>query len=61
MIDPVRIGIAGTGFAARFHLDNFPQAGAQVVGVTSSRAESRDSFAAKHGLRSFASVAEMLP
>jgi len=32
-----------------------------VVAVTSSRAESRDGFAEKHGLRSFASVAEMLP
>jgi predicted dehydrogenase len=61
MIDPIRIGIAGTGFAARFHLENFPQGSAQVVGVTSSRAESRDGFAAKHGLRSFASVADMLP
>jgi predicted dehydrogenase len=61
MIDPIRIGIAGTGFAARFHLENFPQSGAQVVGVTSARAESRDAFAAKHGLRSFASVGEMLP
>src|SRR6266446_6934551 len=61
MIDPIRIGIAGTGFAARFHLENFPQSGAQVVGVTSARSESRDQFATKHGLRSFASVAEMLP
>src|SRR6266566_56220 len=61
MIDSIRIGIAGTGFAARFHLENFPQSGAQVVGVTSARPQSRDQFAAKHGLRSFASVAEMLP
>ena len=61
MIDPIRIGIAGTGFAARFHLENFPQTGAQVVAVTSARPESRDQFAAKHSLRSFPSVAEMLP
>src|SRR6266850_6075301 len=61
MIDPIRIGIAGTGFAGRFHLENFPQSGAQVVGVTSARPESREHFAVKHGLRSFASVAEMLP
>jgi predicted dehydrogenase len=57
----MRIGIAGAGFAARFHLENFPESGAEVVGVTSARAESRDAFAAAHGLRSFASVAEMLP
>jgi predicted dehydrogenase len=61
MIDPIRIGIAGTGFAARFHLENYPEGGAQVLAVTSPRAESRDAFAAKHGLRAFASVAEMLP
>jgi predicted dehydrogenase len=57
----VRIGIAGAGFAARFHLENFPESGVEVVGVTSARPESRDAFAAAHGLRAFASVAEMLP
>src|SRR3981081_811047 len=61
MNNKIRIGIAGTGFAARFHLENFPENGAQVIGVLSRRAESRDAFAATHGLRSFASVAEMLP
>jgi len=57
----LRIGIAGAGFAARFHLENYPESGVEVVGITSARAESRDAFAAAHGLRSFASVAEMLP
>jgi predicted dehydrogenase len=57
----LRIGIAGAGFAARFHLENFPASGVEVVGVTSARAESRDAFAAAHNLRPFASVAEMLP
>src|SRR2546425_11541966 len=61
MVNPIRIGIAGTGFAGRFHLENFPETGAEVVGVTSARAESRDAFASKYGIRSFASVAEMLP
>src|SRR5439155_26935977 len=61
MVNPIRIGIAGTGFAGRFHLENFTETGAPVVGVTSARTESRDAFASKHGIRSFASVAEMLP
>src|SRR6476620_1226149 len=61
MVNHIRIGIAGTGFAGRFHLENFPETGAEVVGVTSTRPESRDAFALKHGVRSFASVAEMLP
>src|SRR5260370_27810817 len=61
MVNPIRIGIAGTGFAGRFHLENFADTGAQVVGATSARTESRDAFASKYGIRSFSSVAEMLP
>lgn len=56
-----KIGIAGAGFAARFHLENFPQSSVEVVGVTSARAESREEFAARHKLRAFRSVEEMLP
>ncbi|HZT30464.1 MAG TPA: Gfo/Idh/MocA family oxidoreductase [Bryobacteraceae bacterium] len=61
MMSPIRIGIAGAGFAARFHLENLPESGVAVVGVTSARAESRETFAAQHGLRVFRSVEEMLP
>jgi len=61
MVNQIRIGIAGTGFAGRFHLENFPETGAQVVGVTSARKESREAFASKYGVRSFDSVAAMLP
>src|SRR5579864_7484366 len=57
----LKLGIAGAGFAARFHLENLPEAGVEVVGVTSARVESREAFAAKHKLRMFASVEEMLP
>src|SRR5579872_2063488 len=57
----LRLGIAGAGFAARFHLENLPEAGVEVIGVTSARAETREAFAAKHKLRAFASVEEMLP
>ncbi|MBI3470915.1 MAG: Gfo/Idh/MocA family oxidoreductase [Candidatus Solibacter usitatus] len=60
-METVRIGLAGAGFAARFHFDNFPESGVEVVGVTSARGESRDRFAAERGLRAFASVEEMLP
>jgi predicted dehydrogenase len=55
------VGIAGAGFAARFHYDNYPEGAARVVGVTSARAESREAFARERGLRAFASVEEMLP
>jgi predicted dehydrogenase len=58
---PLRVGIAGTGFAARFHLENYAATGGEVVAVTSARPESRGAFAAKHGLTAFDSVAAMLP
>jgi predicted dehydrogenase len=61
MVKPIRIGIAGTGFAGRFHLENYPESGVEVIGATSARPGSRDAFAAKHGIRAFASVEEMLP
>ena len=61
MAQPLRVGIAGAGFAARFHFENFPDSGVEVTAVTSVRPESRDAFGAKHGLRVFPSVEEMLP
>ena len=60
MLQTCRLGIAGVGFAGSFHLENMPP-GVEIAGVTSARPESRDAFAAKHGLRTYASVAEMLP
>jgi hypothetical protein len=60
-INQLRVGIAGSGFAGKFHLKNFAGSGATVTAVTSAREESRTAFAARHGLRAFASVEEMLP
>src|SRR4029077_6693897 len=60
-MNSLKIGIVGAGFAARFHLENLPEIGAEVVGVNSLRADSREAFAEKHKLRAFASVEEMLP
>ena len=61
MLKTIHIGIAGTGFAARFHRENLPETGVELAGVTSARAESREAFAAQHKTRAFASVDEMLP
>jgi len=61
MKQDLRIGLAGAGFAARFHLENFPESGIEVVGVTSPREKSREEFAARNGIRAFTSVEEMLP
>ncbi len=55
-----RLGIAGVGFAGSFHIENMPP-GVEVAGVTSTRPESRESFAARHNVRSYESVEQMLP
>lgn len=57
----LKIGIAGTGFAGRFHHKNLRGLPAATVGVTSRRAESREALAAEWGVRAYASVEEMLP
>src|SRR5436305_980790 len=58
---PLRIGIAGSGFAAKFHQKNLRGLPAVTVGVTSPRRTSRESFAREFGVRSFDSLEEMLP
>jgi predicted dehydrogenase len=59
--DVLRIGIAGAGFAGRFHHKNLRGLPAVTVGVTSVRAESRGAFASEFGVRAYDSVEAMLP
>lgn len=59
----VRVGIVGTGFAGRYHVECLRRVygvDVQVTGVTSKRAESRTAFGAAHGIPVFDSVAAML-
>lgn len=58
---PLRIGIAGAGFAAKFHLRNLRGLPAVAAGVTSARAESREAFAREFGVPAYDSVEAMLP
>ena len=58
---PLKIGIVGSGFAGKFHHRNLRGLPAVTVGVTSTRASSREAFAAEFGVRAYASVDEMLP
>ena len=56
MTDPVRIGIAGAGFAAKFHLKNMRRVygvPVEIVGVTARSAPTRDAFAQEFGVRAF--------
>ncbi len=62
MSHPIRIGIAGAGFAARFHWKGYQRVygtPVQIVGVTSASAESREAFARQHGIEAFASFEEL--
>lgn len=60
----LRIGLVGTGFAGRYHVECLRRVyGCEVelAGVTSRRAESREAFGRAHNIPVYASVAELLP
>jgi predicted dehydrogenase len=62
MSNPIRVGIVGARFAAHFHLQGYRHVygvPVRVEGVTSQSVESREAFAAKHGLWPFASVEQL--
>lgn len=59
----VRVGLVGAGFAASFHAEALEQVHgvqAELVGVTSARAESREAFAKQHGIAPYDSVDALL-
>jgi predicted dehydrogenase len=60
-LNPLRLGIAGAGFAGKFHHKNLRGLPAVTVGVTSARAESRQAFAEEFRVHAYNSVEEMLP
>ncbi|HEY4048201.1 MAG TPA: Gfo/Idh/MocA family oxidoreductase [Acidobacteriaceae bacterium] len=62
MEEPIRVGIVGARFAAKFHwnaLSRVYGVPVQVVGVTSKTEEARDAFAKEKGIRSFATFEEL--
>jgi predicted dehydrogenase len=62
MTTPVRIGIAGAGFAAKFHLKNMRRVygvPVQITGVTARSSQTRDAFAREFGVRAFDSFAAL--
>jgi len=62
MSGPIRIGIVGARFAARFHWEGYQRVygtPVQVLGVTSQSAESREAFARQRGIKAFASFEEL--
>jgi len=62
MSEPIRIGIVGARFAARFHFAGYQRVYGtpiKVVGVTSQSAESRGAFARQNGVKAFDSLEEL--
>jgi len=62
MVEPIRVGIVGAGFAARFHWEGYRRVygiPVQVVGVTSLAAASREAFAREQNISAFASFEEL--
>jgi predicted dehydrogenase len=62
MPKPIRVGIVGARFAARFHLEGYRRVTGvpvEVVGVTSQTPESREAFARANGIKAFASLEEL--
>ncbi len=62
MQEPIRVGLVGARFAARFHWNGYRRVfgvPVEVVGVTSQSPESRETFAREHGIRAFASLEEL--
>ena len=62
MESPIRVGIVGARFAARFHWEGFRRVHGvpvQVVGVASRTAEARDAFAEEKKIQSFRTLADL--
>lgn len=60
---PLRIGIVGTGFAARIHVACWRRVygpAVEIAGVTSRRQASRDAFGRSHDLPVFADISTLL-
>src|SRR5580698_8102899 len=62
MPEPIRVGIVGSRFAARFHWEGYQRVygvPVQVVGVTSRSPESAANFAREHQVAAFDSLAQL--
>ncbi len=62
MTDPIRIGIAGAGYAARFHMTGYQRVYGvplTITGATSNTAASREKFATEYGVRAFDSLEQL--
>ena len=60
----VRVGLVGAGFAGEYHVECLRRVygvDVEITAVTSRRADSREAFGRRHGIRPYAGIDEMLP
>ncbi|MBT3272912.1 MAG: Gfo/Idh/MocA family oxidoreductase, partial [Spirochaetales bacterium] len=59
----IRVGIAGSGFAASFHYESIMQSGLpdiKIQGVYSKTFENREGFAKDREIKAYGSMSDML-
>jgi len=62
-MEKVRVGVAGSGFAARIHLECYKKVYGvpiEIVGVTSLTKENREKFASQYGIKTFDSLEDLI-
>jgi len=62
-MEKVRVGVAGSGFAARIHLECYRRVygiPVDIIGLTSLTKRNREKLASEYGIRSFDSVKDMI-
>src|SRR5215467_6337826 len=63
MNSKIKVGLVGAKFAARFHFEGYQRVYGvplEVVGLTSKSRESREAFSARHRVKAFDSLQDML-
>ncbi len=62
-MEKIRVGIAGAGFAARFHIESYRRVyrvPVEVVGLSSPTKERRERLASEQGVQSYDSLQQMI-
>jgi predicted dehydrogenase len=62
VVNTIRVGLVGAGFAARFHWEGYRRVygvPVEVVGVTSKGVESREVFAHEHGINAYPTLDDL--
>ena len=62
MVETIRIGLVGAGFASRFHFQGYSRVYGvpiEVVGINDIHPEARETFARDHNIKAFSTLGEL--